>query len=426
MMAAFASDFRDGVDINLGVGYVNERTIPGHGIEEALHYVLAHPERYRQALNYGGPAGSQNLIESIRMFHLNRRIGGLSAEVLDKQEILIGPSGATSILEGLADLFERGIVLTSDPMYYIYCNYLERKGFEVVTIPEDEEGLSVNALRETLNSLGDRRRAVRFIYVVTVNNPTCTILSNARRRDLVEEAHRLSCSLNRKVPVILDKAYELLVHDPTVEPLESALAYDELGIVYEIGTLSKILAPALRIGYLMGREGPLTRALIQRTSDVGFSAPLIAQEMASYLLDRHVTEQLERVNAAYRQKAARVRAALENCLGDVIVQRRGGRAGFYFYLTLKDVGTYEGSPFFRFLARNTGETAVDGPVPERHPRVVYIPGAYCVHPQGPLREAGRRQLRLSYGFEETQRIVQALGYMKEAVAYARGRPEPFV
>jgi 2-aminoadipate transaminase len=419
MMSAFAADFREGVDINLGVGYVNENTIPREAFAEAVQAVLAQPDRYRFALNYGGSAGSPNLIGSIRRFHIENGIGGLTQEVLDRQRTVIGPNGASSLLEGIAHLLAPGIVVTTDPIYYIYSSLLERAGFDLLAVPEDDEGIRIDRLEERLADLGERTRDVCCIYVVTVNNPTCTILSNARRREVVAVANRLSRELGRKVPLFLDKAYENLVHDPAVEPPRSCLLADELGLVYEIGTLSKILAPALRIGYMMGPPAPFVDAMVQKTSDSGFSAPLITQEIASWLLDHHAAGQIERVNAGYRHKAQQTRQWIEESLGDAVEDCRGGQAGFYYYLTLRDVETAEGSPFFRFLTRTTGDSAIDGPADERRPRVAYIPGQFCTHSAGELVQAGRRQLRLSYGFEELDAIESALRLMREAANYAQ-------
>jgi 2-aminoadipate transaminase len=411
MMAEFDRDFRDGVDVNLGVGYVNEHTIPVSRFSDALDAVIGNPERYRQAFNYGGPAGTVNLLASTREFLVKR---GLAPSVLDEKELIIGPCGATSVLESLAEVVDKGIVITSDPMYYIYCDALERKGFEVLAVPEDAEGLNLTLLDKNLDRLRGRLKDLAFFYVVTVNNPSCTILSNQRRRALVEVAAAVSERAGRKIPIFFDQAYELLRHDPEIEPPESALPCDETGIVYEIGSLSKIFAPAMRIGYLVGPGGDLMKALIQKTSDAGFSAPVFGQEMASWLLDNCIEEQLLAVNAGYREKAVAVKAAIDEHLGPHLEECRGGSAGFYFYLTLKEVETHSDSNLFRRLTRKTGDPAIDG-AGEVRPRVFYIPGEHCVHPCGDLIDVGLRQMRLSYGYEETDRIVEAVRMIKEEI-----------
>ena len=418
LMTDFAVGFRDGRDINLGVGYVNERTIPHEQIQLACERVIAHPEKYRAALNYGGAQGSPNLIESLRRFHIENKIGGITEQTLNSRDIVIGANGATSLLESVTHLLPAGIVLTADPMYYIYCNDLERKGFKVIAVPEDDEGLDTERLKVKLAALGDESADIRFFYVVTVNNPTCTILSNNRKQALVDIVTRLSYETGRKIPLFFDNAYSDLVHDDTVEPLASALCYDELGIVYEIGTLSKILAPGLRIGYLIGAKGPFLNSIIQRTSDIGFSAPLINQEIASHLLDHGIESQIEKVNNGYQQKAKQVKTWMAELLGDNIQECRGGSAGFYFYLTLANIATGVNSDFFKFLTRTTGQKVVDGPSDAQHPKVIYIPGEHCVHPNGDMVEVGKRQLRISYGFEELPQIHTALKLMKSAIDYS--------
>ena len=418
MMSEFAAGFRDGVDINLGVGYVNEKTIPVGHLIEAMEAVSGDPVRYRQAFNYGSPAGSPNLAASLRRFLIGQRVGQLDEATLARQRLAIGACGATSILDALAEVLPRGIVVTSDPMYYIYTEGLLRRGFEVLAVPEDGEGIELGALERRLHALGDAAARISFFYTVTVNNPSCTILSNRRRRALLDVAAALSRQQNRRIPIVYDLAYEPLLHDPQAEPFRSVLAADELGIAYEIGSLSKVLAPGLRIGYILGPDGPFMNAMVEATSDTGFSAPLFVQEMAGYLLDHHIAGQIRAVNAGYREKALAVRAGIERHLGPLVEECRGGSAGFYYYLTFLGVETHPGSAFFRFLSRTTGDAAVDGPPENRRPRVSYIPGQYCVHPQGDLAARGRRQLRISYAFEDVERILQALALMREAAEYA--------
>ena len=342
LLSSFTHDFRDGVDVNLGVGYVNEKTIPVPELMEALQTVGRDGVKYRQAFNYGSPVGSANLIGSIRRFLATMKIGQLDEATIERNRLVIGACGATSILDGLSQVLPPGIVVTSDPAYYIYADVLERKGFEILPVPEDAEGMDVELLERKLRALGPAAEQISFFYVVTVNNPSGTILSNKRRRELYEVAARESRRQKRLIPIFYDLAYELLLHDPAAEPFASVLPEDDLGIVYEIGTLSKIIAPGLRIGYLLGPDRPFMHAMIEKTSDTGFSAPLFVQEMASYLLDTRIKEQLRVVNAGYREKAVAVKDGIERSLGPYLQEQRGGSAGFYFYLTFTRCGDASG------------------------------------------------------------------------------------
>ncbi len=411
LTAGFAEDFREGVDINLGVGYVNDRTIPFEAIQKAYAEIVARPERYRNALNYGGAEGSPNLRRSIREYYLKNGIGQLNAQHFQGRRILIGANGATSLLDALSDVLQPGVVITADPYYYIYTETLERKGFRILAIPEDEQGLDVDLLEEAVQTLDPR--TISFFYLVTVNNPSTVILSDARRKSLVALAESLSCQTGVKIPVVFDKAYEDIIHNPELAQPVSGLRYDTLGLVLEVGTLSKILAPALRIGYALVPDDQLADALVQRTSDIGFSSSLINQEIAGWLLDHHILVQKEKVNRGYRDKALYIQNLFRRYLSNYLESYTGGEAGFYFYLTLNQVRTDKGSPFFQFLTRTTGDPSADG-CPEKKPRLVYIPGSICSRSPKSLH-----QLRLSYGFEEDEVFERAVQLIAEACEYDR-------
>ncbi|MYA72047.1 hypothetical protein F4009_23600 [Candidatus Poribacteria bacterium] len=88
-------------------------------------------------------------------------------------------------------------------------------------------------------------------------------------------------------------------------------------------------------------------------------------------------------------------------------------------MTLANVATGANSDFFKFLTRTTGHEAIDGPSDAQHPKVIYIPGEHCVHPNGDMVEVGKQQLRISYGFEELPQIHTALKLMKSAIVYSQ-------
>jgi DNA-binding transcriptional MocR family regulator len=421
MMAAFAATFRPGIDVNLGVGYVNEETLPRAAIERAVSAVLAEPLRHPHALNYGGSAGAPNLVAALRRMLAARAGNAAYSEVLDRRRLVIGGNGATSLLEAAAAVLPRGCVVISDPGYYIYADYLRRRGFSRLSVPEDHDGLRTEWLAAHLPAVQDR---LSFVYVVGVANPTGAVLSNARRRELVALVTEASRAVGRQIPLFFDGAYELVVHDPAVAPLESPQLHDPLGLVYELGTLSKALSPALRIGWLVGPDTPLVDAIVQRTSDVGFSASLLNQEVASYLLEHDFAGHLARVNAGYRDRAQAARRWIDRHLGSALEDVIGGEAGFYLYLTLRDVETVEGSAFHRYAARCTGDPAIDGAPGDPAPRVLYVPGQLCVDPEGELSSIGRRQLRLSYGYEGREGMERGIATLGEAIAFARSSASP--
>ena len=136
-----------------------------------MRAVAGDPTKYRQAFNYGDPAGSANLIESLQRFLTRMRVGGLDANSIARKRMAVGASGATSILQcfPLTVLVEPGLVVTSDPMCYIYADVLEQRGFEILAIPEDSEGISLGLLDLAIAKMPV---TPNYFYVMTMKAAT--------------------------------------------------------------------------------------------------------------------------------------------------------------------------------------------------------------------------------------------------------------
>jgi len=179
------------------------------------------------------------------------------------------------------DLMARLLVDANESIAMEEPGYLGAKdGFlaanaKVITVPVDDEGLQV----EHLNSLNKKQRsAVKLIYTTpSYQFPLGVTMSLARRLALLDWA-------NKHEAFIIEDDYdsEFRYHD---RPLSSLQGLDSQGRVLYIGTLSKVMFPGLRLGYLVVPEN-LSSAFAGALRKTGQDAPLLLQAAMARFIER--------------------------------------------------------------------------------------------------------------------------------------------
>jgi 2-aminoadipate transaminase len=217
----------------------------------------------RTLATYGlesGPLGYRRLREFL--IAKLKRDAGITAAV---DEILItsGSLQGIDLVNGL--LLARGdTVIVEQVSYFGSLNRLNRLGVTAVGIPLDEEGMRMDALAAALADLKQRGVRPKYIYTIpTVQNPTGAIMGEARRLEL------LRLSEEYGVPIFEDDCYADLTWDGKRPPAIHALA--KRGGVIHIGSFSKSIAPALRVGFVVAPWELLSRMLPLKT-DAGSGA----------------------------------------------------------------------------------------------------------------------------------------------------------
>jgi GntR family transcriptional regulator/MocR family aminotransferase len=179
-----------------------------------------------------------------------------------------------------------------------------REGAEIVGVPVDDDGLRIDALERLI-----AESAVRAVYVTPHHQfPTTVTLSAGRRLRLLELArvHRFA---------IIEDDYDHDFHydGRPVLPLASA---DPAGVVAYIGTLSKVLAPGLRVGYLAAPV-PLIERLAAHRSYIDTQGDQVLEYAIAELLEEGTIQRhIRRVRREYRDRRDALAAALRNELGD--------------------------------------------------------------------------------------------------------------
>jgi 2-aminoadipate transaminase len=227
--------------ISFGGGLPAPEVFPVKEFAAACDRVLH--EQGAQAMQYGTTEGYQPLREQIA-----RHTARYGIEV-DPENILI-TSGSQQGLDLLGKIFiNRGDrILVESPTYLGALQAWNAYGAEYVTVPMDKQGMNIDYLEDALRS------GPKFIYVLpNFQNPTGVTLSLERRRQLVELADQYG------VPIIEDDPYGQLRFEG--ENLPSVVTLDDHcrntngacyhGNVIYLSTFSKILAPGLRLGWII-------------------------------------------------------------------------------------------------------------------------------------------------------------------------------
>ena len=258
----------------------------------------------RTLANYGldsGPLGYRPLRE-----YIAGKLGRDAGIRCSADQVLI-TSGS---LQGL-DLVNHVLIAPGDTVIVEHATYggtitrLKRCGANIVGVPVDGEGLSSRALAATLVELKGRGVRPKFIYTIpTVQNPTATVMSEGRRREILDLAKAYG------VPVFEDECYADLVWGGTRPPAMRGLAGDDH--VIHIGSFSKSVAPALRVGYLVA-DWPVMSRILAIKNDGGTGA--LEQMVLAEFCREHFDEHIVALRKALRRKAEVLMDALRASFG---------------------------------------------------------------------------------------------------------------
>jgi 2-aminoadipate transaminase len=296
--------------------------VPVDGLIEAVNAVLK--REGKTLATYGlasGPQGYRALREFLTA-KLKRDAG--IACVADDILIVSGSLQALDLVN--QTLLARGdTVIIERDTYQGALNRLTRLGVNVTGIPLDRDGMRMDALAVALEDLKRRSIAPKYIYTIpTVQNPTGTIMPEERRAEL------LKLSEHYGVPVFEDDCYADLIWDHQRPPALHAMC--GTGSVIHIGSFSKSIAPALRVGYIVAPWSMLSRIVALKT-DAG-SGALEQMVLAEYCTP-HFASHVPKLTRGLRAKLDTLMEALNAQFG-TSAEFDDPKGGIFLWVKLPD------------------------------------------------------------------------------------------
>lgn len=253
-----------------------------------------------KALQYGPTEGIKPLRETlVRLAHEE----GIPSVEIDN---LIITTASQQALDLTAKIFidPGDTVIVEAPSYVGGLQAFQAFQANFVTVPMDEEGIRTDILEEKILNLKTKNISPKYIYVIpNFQNPAGVTMTLARRNELLRISHTY------KIPVVEDDPYGDIRFEG--EKLPSLLQIDNIGNVIALRTFSKILAPGLRLGWIMA-----DKELIKKIAIAKQAADLCSPSSTQYIADRfirdgHLQAYLKLVRETYKVKKDAMLQALE-------------------------------------------------------------------------------------------------------------------
>ena len=369
--------------ISFAGGFPDSAMFDVDGIREAVNAALT--EEAGAALQYGATEGYNPLREQLASFMASKGNQGV------KPEDLIVTTGSQQALDLLGKtLISPGDkVIVEGPTFLATIQCFRLYGAELISAPVDGHGVDADRLEQLIEE-----HKPKFVYLIpTFGNPSGAMLSLERRQRVLEMA------VKHNTLIVEDDPYGDLYFGEAPPPSLLALSDSVPGsrdLLVHCGSLSKVLSPGLRVGWMVGPAELLGKATMCKQFSDAHTSTFAQATAAQYLKAGRMPATLAKVRAVYAERASTMGNALRRELGDAIefVQPQGG---LFVWARLTGAG---------------GKVADGGELAKRaiEKGVAFVPGApfYANNPD-------HATLRLSFATVGLEKIEEGVGRLAQAI-----------
>ena len=368
--------------ISFAGGFPDPAMFDIEGIREASRKAL--DEEPGGALQYGATEGYQPLREQLSAFMVSK------GATVSPQELIVttGSQQALDLL-GKTMISPGDKVIVEGPTFLATIQCFRLYGAQIISAPTDAQGVKTDALEKLI-----AEHKPKFVYLIpTFGNPSGALLSLERRKQVLEMA------VKYQTLMVEDDPYGDLYFGEAPPPSLLSLSDSVPGsreLLAHCGSLSKVLSPGLRIGWMIAPPALLANAVMCKQFSDAHTSTFAQATAAQYLKAGRMPATLENVRKVYGERARAMGEALKRELG-AAVSFEQPQGGLFFWASL----TGEGGK-----TRDAGEFAKKA----IEQLVAFVPGApfYAANPD-------MTTFRLSFATADVARINEGMGRLGRAI-----------